>query len=168
MRRDDNWKSTKLEHTVNLIKQHFGQRCEGGVIVFAEYLGPLELLEIGVRKTLNRGCLYYKSSMSRKAKTSALKKFEQGERDHQIILITTACGGEGLNITATGRQILMMLSFNPAKDAQALKRAMRWGQDKTIHNDRLRLDMSYEMRTSTKARYEMGAGQDHPQRQVAP
>ena len=44
------------------------------------------------------------------------------------MLLTTAVGGVGLNLTAADRVVLVDPAWNPATDAQAVDRAFRIGQ----------------------------------------
>ncbi|CAJ1368243.1 unnamed protein product [Effrenium voratum] len=59
----------------------------------------------------------------------------RGGRDGRCMLLTTAVGGVGLNLTAADR--VVVVAWNPATDAQAVDRAYRIGQTKEVHVYRL-------------------------------
>ena len=55
----------------------------------------------------------------------------------ECLLLTTAVGGHGLNLTAADTVILVEHDWNPVRDLQAIDRAHRIGQKRVVHVYRL-------------------------------
>lgn len=55
----------------------------------------------------------------------------------QVLLLTTSVGGLGLNLTGADTVIFAEHDWNPMKDAQAIDRAHRLGQTRTVSVYRL-------------------------------
>ena len=64
---------------------------------------------------------------------------EQFNNDSSIdvMIMTTAVGGLGLNLTGADTVIFMEHDWNPMKDLQAIDRAHRIGQKRTVNVYRL-------------------------------
>ncbi|XP_078611648.1 uncharacterized protein LOC144882028 isoform X2 [Branchiostoma floridae x Branchiostoma japonicum] len=56
----------------------------------------------------------------------------QSDPSWSVFLLTTQVGGVGLNLTAADRVVIYDPSWNPATDAQAVDRAYRIGQKKSV------------------------------------
>lgn len=161
MSEGDNWKSSHLETVVAIAKEHFEDPNCGGLIIFSEYLAPLDLVEIGIEKTLGRDCLRRDGSVSDKEKIRNIRwfknQFEPNEGENYekkrpigplILLMTSRSGGEGLNLPQGNRTIILCPSFNPYVDIQAWNRMLRRGQLLQCFIHVLFLEMSYEERAS--------------------
>eukprot|EP00957_Ditylum_brightwellii_P154435 11752262-Ditylum_brightwellii.AAC.1 len=55
----------------------------------------------------------------------------------QVLLLTTSVGGLGLNLTSADTVIFLEHDWNPMKDLQAMDRAHRLGQTRTVNVYRL-------------------------------
>lgn len=66
-----------------------------------------------------------------------IDRFQDREKDHFIMLISTRAGGVGLNLTAANKVVIFDPSWNPADDLQAMDRAFRIGQKRTVEVYRL-------------------------------
>ena len=64
-----------------------------------------------------------------------IKAFYSGT--HDVFLVSTRAGGEGVNLTAGTRIVLYDVSWNPSHDQQAMCRSFRFGQTKPVHVYRL-------------------------------
>jgi TATA-binding protein-associated factor len=56
---------------------------------------------------------------------------------YDVLLLTTAVGGLGLNLTSADTVIFVDHDWNPMKDLQAMDRAHRLGQRKVVNVYRL-------------------------------
>lgn len=70
------------------------------------------------------------------------KSFNEGT--DTICLVSTTAGGQGLNMTAANRVIIMDSDFNPMWEQQAVGRAYRLGQKKHVYVYRLNVAGTFE------------------------
>ncbi|KHN82130.1 putative helicase mot1 [Toxocara canis] len=63
-----------------------------------------------------------------------------------VLLLTTSVGGEGLNLTGADVVIFVEHDWNPVKDLQAMDRAHRIGQKRTVNVYRLITEASIEQK----------------------
>mmetsp|Transcript_409 Transcript_409/g.1555 ORF Transcript_409/g.1555 Transcript_409/m.1555 type:complete len:1126 (-) Transcript_409:47-3424(-) len=64
-----------------------------------------------------------------------VKKFSEEKID--VALISTLAGGEGINLTAANRIVIMDVNFNPSHDVEACCRVYRYGQTREVYVYRL-------------------------------
>ncbi|OCF57032.1 hypothetical protein L486_05889 [Kwoniella mangroviensis CBS 10435] len=64
-------------------------------------------------------------------------RFQDRSQDHFVLLISTLAGGVGLNLTAANKVVIFDPDWNPANDLQAMDRAFRIGQKRTVDVYRL-------------------------------
>nr|XP_019012968.1 uncharacterized protein I206_02465 [Kwoniella pini CBS 10737]OCF51749.1 hypothetical protein I206_02465 [Kwoniella pini CBS 10737] len=64
-------------------------------------------------------------------------RFQDRSKDHYVLLISTLAGGVGLNLTAANKVVIFDPDWNPANDLQAMDRAFRIGQKRTVDVYRL-------------------------------
>lgn len=60
-----------------------------------------------------------------------------GDSDIKVLLVTTAVGGEGLNLSSANTVIMFDHDYNPTVDIQAIDRAHRIGQKRVLNVYRL-------------------------------
>lgn len=60
-----------------------------------------------------------------------------GDSDIRVLLVTTAVGGEGLNLSSANVVIMFDHDYNPTVDMQAIDRAHRIGQKRVLNVYRL-------------------------------
>ncbi|KAH9919060.1 SNF2 family N-terminal domain-containing protein [Fomitopsis serialis] len=113
-------------------------------IVFSQWTSMLDLIETlfsryGIRS------LRYDGRMSREAREMVLAEFRQ-QGGPKVILISTKCGGVGLNLVSANRIINMDLSWNYASESQAYDRVHRLGQEKEVFVKRLVVKNTIEER----------------------
>ncbi|MEO1191124.1 MAG: DEAD/DEAH box helicase [Pseudomonadota bacterium] len=102
------------------------------VLVFSQFVEMLRLIEGDVR---DRGWDYCLLTGETKQRQREVERFQQGKAP--IFLISLKAGGVGLNLTAADTVILYDPWWNPAVERQAMDRAHRIGQDKTVFVYRL-------------------------------
>ncbi|KAF7967113.1 hypothetical protein HWV62_35883 [Athelia sp. TMB] len=125
--------STKMMGLIDLLKEW--DETGDKTICYSQWTSMLDLIEklfarYGIRS------LRYDGSMDRNAREIALSTFKRAGGP-KVILISTRCGGVGLNLVAANRIINMDLSWNYASESQAYDRVHRLGQDKDVIVKRL-------------------------------
>ncbi len=61
-----------------------------------------------------------------------MHKFNNTDQ-YQIFMLSTKAGGLGINLIGADRVIIYDIDWNPQNDVQAMDRAYRMGQTKTVH-----------------------------------
>ena len=103
-------------------------------LVFSQFRGMLDIAE---RELQHLGLTAYKMTGSTPAaeRQAMTRAFNSGAKD--IFLISLKAGGVGLNLTGADTVVLIDLWWNPAVEMQAISRAHRIGQDKSVDVYRL-------------------------------
>lgn len=147
MTEGDNWRSSHLDTVVEIVGKHLDDPESGGLIIFSQYIAPLDLAEIAIKKRFNRECLRYDGSVSDKQKLQNMKEFQKKHSGPPLImLMTSGSAAEGHNIPQANRCIILGPSFNPYVDVQAWYRVLRRGQLRPCYLHILILYGSYEYR----------------------
>ena len=124
--------SGKLDSLRDLLLQikESGHRA----LVFSQFRGMLDIAE---RELQHLGLTAYKMTGSTPAaeRQAMTRAFNSGAKD--IFLISLKAGGVGLNLTGADTVVLIDLWWNPAVEMQAISRAHRIGQDKSVDVYRL-------------------------------
>lgn len=98
------------------------------VLIFSSFVRHLTIL----RNALDRLQLRYAYlDGGTKDREAEVQKF-QTQEEVKIFLISLKAGGTGLNLTAASYVFMLDPWWNPAVEAQAIDRAHRIGQDKTV------------------------------------
>jgi len=106
-------------------------------LVFSQSVKMLDLVQICCLKPNGLRCLRIDGLTETQARAEKVAKFNSQPERFQCMLLTTAVGGVGLNLTAADRVVLVDPAWNPATDAQAVDRAYRIGQTKEVRVYRL-------------------------------
>ena len=104
----------------------------------------LDLIEIPLRE---QGLNYvrFDGSMNARERERAVEIFKNDTRTN-VLLISLKCGSLGLNLTCANRVCLMDVWWNPAIENQAIDRAHRFGQKKTVQVCRMTVKGTVEDR----------------------
>ncbi|KAK0451185.1 P-loop containing nucleoside triphosphate hydrolase protein [Desarmillaria tabescens] len=106
------------------------------VIIFSQWTGMLDLLEdFMVLRNIRFARL--DGSTTRPRRNLDIKLFQREKSPYQVFLISTQAGGLGINLTKAQNVIMCDSSWNPQNDLQAIARAHRIGQTKTVKVYRL-------------------------------
>ncbi|KAH8898574.1 hypothetical protein GQ53DRAFT_817835 [Thozetella sp. PMI_491] len=105
------------------------------IIVFARWLFPMVVLG---QTLFQHGIkfLYYWGNLRPEERQTQIDSFKS-EEDIKVMLISITSGGEGLNLTAASRAILLDLSWHTGEEQQAFGRIHRIGQTKRVHTVRI-------------------------------
>jgi superfamily II DNA or RNA helicase len=98
------------------------------VLVFSSFVKHLELYAEEFRKKRTRYSMLTGASINREKIVNSF----QNEPSNRIYLISLKAGGVGLNLTAADYVYILDPWWNPASKMQALNRAHRIGQDKSV------------------------------------
>jgi len=117
--------SAKLDVLLELVAQQLadGRR----ILVFSQFARMLGLISEGL---LARGIGHVTLTGSTPDRQKPIDAFQTGRAD--VFLISLKAGGAGLNLTAASYVVLFDPWWNPAVEAQAIDRAHRIGQTRTV------------------------------------
>jgi superfamily II DNA or RNA helicase len=102
-------------------------------IVFSQFVS---MLDIVADRLDEKGVAYCRIDGSTRDRETQVKRFQE-EPDVPLFLISLRAGGVGLNLTAADYVFLLDPWWNPAVEAQAIDRAHRIGQERTVFAYRL-------------------------------
>lgn len=128
--------SSKIDKCISIIKDTKRQFPGEKIIVFSLFTSLLDFIEIGLEANDFSGYLRYDGSMSATARNqTVLDFFDKSEYD--ILLISLKAGNVGLTLTCASHVIIMDPFWNPFVEDQAMDRAHRIGQMRTVFVHRL-------------------------------
>ncbi|MGN6423628.1 MAG: DEAD/DEAH box helicase [Asticcacaulis sp.] len=117
--------SAKLERLMEMVSELISEGRR--VLIFSQFTSMLDLIKAAFDQEGWSYALLTGDTKDRKAQITA---FQSGEVP--LFLISLKAGGVGLNLTTADTVILYDPWWNPAVEDQAIDRAHRIGQDKTV------------------------------------
>lgn len=117
-------------------------------IVFSQWTLLLDLLEIPLKHELNVKYRRYDGSMSAAMRVNAANDFTDLP-DVKVILVSLKAGNAGLNLNSASHVIIMDPFWNPYIEMQAVDRAHRIGQQRTVQVHRILIKDTVEDRIIT-------------------
>lgn len=133
-------KVTKCQEIIKDI-QSTGEKT----IIFSQWTLLLDLLEIPLKHELGVKYRRYDGSMSAAMRVNAANDFTD-QPDVKVILVSLKAGNAGLNLNAASHVIIMDPFWNPYIEMQAVDRAHRIGQQKTVRVHRILIKDTVEDR----------------------
>ncbi|KAI9708050.1 MAG: alpha-1,6-mannosyltransferase [Bogoriella megaspora] len=130
--------SSKISSLVKAIRATEHEKS----VVFSTWTTTLDAIERVLRQA-GVNFVRYDGAVSPNRRIAALDKF-RNDSTVSVMLITTACGAVGLDLTAASRAYLMEPHWNPFVEEQALSRIHRMGQTKEVTTVRFVVKDSYE------------------------
>lgn len=120
--------STKIEYLLESLEQLVEEGHK--VLIFSQFTRYLDQIQKNVVK---KGWLYSRidGSYTLKRREDQIEKFQNGP--NSLFLISLKAGGLGLNLTEANYIFLMDPWWNPAVENQAIDRAHRIGQTRTLN-----------------------------------
>ncbi len=100
------------------------------VLVFSQFTSMLQIVKKEL-KSQDRSFLYLDGATSQEERALNVRQFQEDESAN-IFLLSLKAGGVGLNLTAADYVILLDPWWNEAVENQAIDRAHRIGQKKTV------------------------------------
>lgn len=122
------------------------------VLVFSQSIPTLDYLE-ELFKQQGRAVCRLDGSTAVSKRQDMIKAFNTGRQE--IYLISTKAGGVGLNIFGANRVVIFDFKWNPVTDQQAVGRAYRFGQTKTVYVYRFLIAGTFEEDLQNKAVFKM-------------
>lgn len=119
-------KSGKLRDVSHMIETAIKEKHK--ILIFSQFVKHLQIVK---RKLDDTGVKYAYLDGSVKNRQAEVNLF-QTDSNVKIFLISLKAGGVGLNLTAADYVFILDPWWNPAIEAQAVDRAHRIGQDKTV------------------------------------
>jgi superfamily II DNA or RNA helicase len=113
-------------------------------LVFSQFTSFLDLVEL---ELMERGIAFERLDGSTKDRKARVTRFQE-DAGCSIFLISLKAGGLGLNLTAAEYVFLLDPWWNPAAEAQAIDRAHRIGQTRTVVAYRMLATDSIEHRVA--------------------
>ncbi|KAL6852076.1 hypothetical protein J3F83DRAFT_573121 [Trichoderma novae-zelandiae] len=120
--------SRKVELLVMILDE--ARALKDKVLLFSHSLLTLDYLE-ELFKQQRRAVCRLDGSTAVGKRQEQIKAFNTG--DSEIYLISTRAGGVGLNIYGANRVVIFDFRWNPVSEQQAVGRAYRFGQEKTVY-----------------------------------
>jgi TATA-binding protein-associated factor len=108
------------------------------VLIFTQLKSLLDLVEEELFGSMMRGVSWLRldGSVAPTARFDVVRKFNS-DPSIDVLLLTTHVGGLGLNLTSADTVVFLEHDWNPQKDLQAMDRAHRLGQKRTVNVYRL-------------------------------
>jgi SNF2 family DNA or RNA helicase len=98
------------------------------ILVFSSFVKHLDLYAEELKKKRTRFTMLTGASVNREKIVNSF----QNDPENKVFLISLKAGGVGLNLTAAGYVFILDPWWNPASEMQAMNRAHRIGQDKSV------------------------------------
>ncbi|KAI9886795.1 MAG: vacuolar ATPase assembly integral membrane protein vma21 [Watsoniomyces obsoletus] len=126
----DSGKAAKLAELLTTFRSN-GDR----VLVFSQFTSVLDLAE-AILDQLEMQYFRLDGSTPMAERQDMIDQFSE-EREVVAFLLSTKAGGQGINLTAANKVVIIDQSFNPQEDIQAENRAHRVGQTRSVEVLRL-------------------------------
>jgi SNF2 family DNA or RNA helicase len=123
---DYGWSSGKFETVLQDIESVVSEGHK--ILVFSSFVRHLDLYAEVFRKKRILFAMLTGASTNREKIVNSF----QYDKENRIFLISLKAGGVGLNLTAADYVFILDPWWNPASEMQALNRAHRIGQDKSV------------------------------------
>ncbi|MEA1937067.1 MAG: DEAD/DEAH box helicase [Patescibacteria group bacterium] len=134
------YESAKLDMFMELIDEIIGNQRK--VLVFSQFTQMLDILA----KELNKNKISYSYLSGKTKKRQEVVDDFNENKSKQVFLISLKAGGVGLNLTSADNVIIFDPWWNPSVENQAIDRAHRIGQKKSVSVYRLITEGTIEER----------------------
>lgn len=139
-------------------ESEYGASMGHRVLVFAQLKSTLDLVEQDVLQPHNVTYLRLDGSVDATQRFAVVQRFNS-DPTIDVLLLTTHVGGLGLNLTSADTVIFLEHDWNPMKDLQAMDRAHRLGQTRTVNVYRLLMRNTLEERIMGLQRFKLEVAQ---------
>lgn len=104
------------------------------ILIFSQMTTTLDIIHGFIQQSFGLHCCRLDGTTSREAREAQLLAFNDASHDGflPIFLLSTRAGGVGINLQSADTVIFFDSDWNPQQDLQAMSRAHRLGQQKTV------------------------------------
>ncbi|KAM0672538.1 btaf1 RNA polymerase II [Ordospora colligata] len=127
--------SCKVRALDDIISLCGGEELRSKILVFFQFKSSIDLVVNDIMKKYKFKHSRIDGSVVSSARTKIIEEFNNGAT--QVLFLTTQIGGLGLNLTAADTVVMYEHDWNPFNDLQAMDRAHRIGQKRTVNVFRL-------------------------------
>ncbi|KAG2490891.1 hypothetical protein HYH03_010808 [Edaphochlamys debaryana] len=124
------------------------------LLVFAQHKALLDIVERDLLGPYGVSYLRLDGSVEAGARFGIVQRFN-ADPTIDVLLLTTGVGGVGLNLTAADTVVFLEHDWNPMKDMQAMDRAHRLGQRRTVSVYRILTRSTLEERVMGLQQFKM-------------
>jgi len=120
----------QISSKLNLLKELLSESLDGGhkILIFSQFTQMLDIITEYLKK---EKLTFERMDGSTKDRREIVERFNQ-DPETKIFLLSLKVGGVGLNLTSADTIILFEPWWNPAVEDQAIDRAHRIGQKKSV------------------------------------
>lgn len=138
--------SNKMQILMNILI--FSQAANDKVLVFSHRIPTLNYVALQLEK-LGMSYARIDGKLLPQKRQPITKEFNDGQTN--VCLVSTRAGGTGLNLFGANRVVILDENFNPSWEQQAIGRAYRIGQQKTVYVYRLTVGGTFEQTIQNQA-----------------
>jgi SNF2 family DNA or RNA helicase len=120
--------TTKIKALMTCLHE---QPKDDKTLIFCQFVREMDIYE-QVLQDSEFNCVRLDGNMSLTERDNAVQTFSTDPNVH-VFLIQINTGGQGINLQAANRIYIMSPNWNPAMEHQAIGRAHRTGQTKTVY-----------------------------------
>ncbi|KAL2539921.1 SNF2 domain-containing protein CLASSY 3 [Abeliophyllum distichum] len=107
------------------------------VLIFSQYIQPLELIKDQLVAIFNwvdgKQVFTMQGKLDQKQRQTWINLFNDPQSEVKVMLASTKCCSEGINLIGASRIVLLDVVWNPSVERQAISRAYRLGQKKVVY-----------------------------------
>jgi SNF2 family DNA or RNA helicase len=123
-------RSGKLTRLIEMFEEmiEVGDRA----LIFTQFAEMGAILRRHLQETYGREALFLHGAVPRAQRDRMVERFQAGEEDLPIFILSLKAGGTGLNLTGANHVFHFDRWWNPAVENQATDRAFRIGQTRNV------------------------------------
>lgn len=123
-------RSGKLERLAEIAEEMLsaGDRA----LIFTQYAEMGALLKKYLQETFGREVLFLHGRVDRQKRDQMVQRFQNDKDAPPFFVLSLKTGGTGLNLTRANHVVMFDRWWNPAVEQQAVDRAYRIGQDRSV------------------------------------
>ncbi|MBR4401686.1 MAG: DEAD/DEAH box helicase [Synergistes sp.] len=107
--------------------------AEDRVLIFTQYAEMGALLKRFIQENFGREALFLHGGVPGEKRAEMVRRFQEEENGPPFFILSLRAGGTGLNLTRANHVVMFDRWWNPAVEQQAVDRAYRIGQERSVH-----------------------------------